>query len=154
MERASATIGIEDASGSDGLQVAYNDGYAQDGLAVSIAPALGTPLPHTVTVESNQDVTGVNFGNLYNAPGIVTGSVWEDINGDGLIDNGELPLVDVVVYLDVDESGDLTTGDLQTISSTTGVYQFSVDPGVYGHTCHPSRNARSKRIQIRDSMTM
>ena len=128
---SSATIGIEDASGSDGLQVAYNDGYAQDGLAVSIAPALGTPLPHTVTVESNQDVTGVNFGNLYNAPGIVTGSVWEDTNGDGLIDNGELPLVDVVVYLDVDESGDLTTGDLQTISSTTGVYQFSVDPGVY-----------------------
>ncbi|HEY9725652.1 MAG TPA: S8 family serine peptidase [Chroococcales cyanobacterium] len=59
----SATIGLENANGSDGVQVAYNQNYASNGLAVSFVPMPGSPQPHTVFVGSGANVTNQNFGN-------------------------------------------------------------------------------------------
>jgi subtilisin family serine protease len=59
----SATIGLENANGSDGVQVAYNQNYASNGLAVSFVPTPGSPQPHTVFVGSGANVTNLNFGN-------------------------------------------------------------------------------------------
>jgi len=57
----SATIGIEDGNGTDGLQVAYNTGYVQNGLAVRLSSG---PLWLSVDLESgiipagsSQDIT-------------------------------------------------------------------------------------------------
>ena len=57
----SATIGVENADGSDGLQVAFNSAYAEDGLAVAIqtAPTYLTLSPTAATIGSGvtQDFT-------------------------------------------------------------------------------------------------
>ena len=59
----SATIGIENHAGNDGLTVSYNTSYAQNGLAVLIEDGSGQPTFNAVTVSSGQAVTGVDFGN-------------------------------------------------------------------------------------------
>lgn len=59
----SATIGLENANGLDGVQVAYNQNYASNGLAVRFAPMPGSPQPHTVFVGSDANITNLNFGN-------------------------------------------------------------------------------------------
>jgi hypothetical protein len=57
----SATIGVENADGSDGLQVAFNSAYAEDGLAIAIqdVPTYLTLSPTAATVGSGstQDFT-------------------------------------------------------------------------------------------------
>jgi fibronectin type 3 domain-containing protein len=60
--RESATVGIENGDGSDGLQVAFNTGYVEDSLAVQIAktpPLVSDVQPASGTLEggTSQDVT-------------------------------------------------------------------------------------------------
>lgn len=58
-----STIGIENADGTDGLQIAYNAAYAQDGLATRIANVVtGQPVGHEVTLSPGEAMTGVDFG--------------------------------------------------------------------------------------------
>jgi subtilisin family serine protease len=77
-DRQSATVGIEDAAGTDGLQVAFNEAYVEDGLAVLISlrpqfvtdvdPATGTVEPggsRTVTV--TLDAAGLDPGSYADA---------------------------------------------------------------------------------------
>ena len=59
-----ATIGVENVNGTDGLQVAFNESYVQDDLAVSIEPIPGSLQPYTVIVGSGEIVTGIDFGNF------------------------------------------------------------------------------------------
>jgi hypothetical protein len=76
-----ATIGIENADGSDGLQVAYYENYMHDSLNIRIypswlvvAPASGHVMP------GNSEATTVSFsaGNL--EPGTYTGTVFLETN--------------------------------------------------------------------------
>lgn len=60
-EVTSATLGIENAAGTDGLQVVYNAAYIQDNLAVSFAPIGG--------------ILGVNPTEGYLLPGSAQGVV-------------------------------------------------------------------------------
>jgi len=76
----SATIGIENNNGTDGLQIAYNTGYVQNGLAVRLSPGplwLSLDLESgTIPAGSSQDITftfdsnGLDEGT-YNAETIV-----------------------------------------------------------------------------------
>ena len=75
----SATIGVENANGTEGVQIAYNQNYVHDQLAVSIAPLSENPKPHTVTVESGQVVTDIGFSNHQTtAPTIIYGTKGND----------------------------------------------------------------------------
>jgi hypothetical protein len=72
----SATIGIENQDGLDGLQIAYNQPYMEDGLAVKISSGLDWLLldAYTGTIEAGQsnnvlatfDATSLDAG-MYNA---------------------------------------------------------------------------------------
>ncbi|MGK7910222.1 MAG: S8 family serine peptidase [Synechococcus sp.] len=58
----SATIGLEKADGTDGLQIAFNEPYVTDGLAVEIV-GQRQPQPYSVDVSPNGVVSGINFGS-------------------------------------------------------------------------------------------
>ncbi|BAS27042.1 PKD domain-containing protein [Limnochorda pilosa] len=68
----SATVGIEDASGTDGLQVVYNQSYLEEGLAVafSFAGRLVSVSPESgYLIPGNSQQAVVTFGRPDGAPG-------------------------------------------------------------------------------------
>ncbi|MEA4883951.1 MAG: PKD domain-containing protein [Clostridia bacterium] len=69
---SSATLGIENAIGDDGLQVAYNASYIEDGLAVAFAPVGSVisvnPTSGRLLAGGRQDVV-VTLGSPAAAPG-------------------------------------------------------------------------------------
>ncbi len=85
---------------------------------------------YRVTVAPAGTVTGQTFGV---APeGSVTGTVFTDANGNGTQDAGEAGLAGVTVYLDLDQSGTVSAGDLTVTTDATGTYTLSdVPAGTY-----------------------
>ena len=72
-----------------------------------------------------QEMTNVNFG--YRTYAEVSGNVFEDINADNLINNGDFGYEDVVVYL---MSGDDVA--FMTLTDSSGAYGFDhIYPGEY-----------------------
>ncbi len=65
-------------------------------------------------------------------PGAVQGTVFNDLNGNGVQDTGEPPLAGWTVYLDLNHDGKLDPGDPTAITDASGQYAFSnVLPGTY-----------------------
>src|SRR5262249_32427060 len=62
----------------------------------------------SVTVNSNQTVSGLDFGNQ---SGRVTGAPFQDVNGNGARDPGELSLAGWVIYDDRNNNGVLDSGE-------------------------------------------
>jgi hypothetical protein len=88
-------------------------------------PANG--LGRHVTVSAGQTLAGQNFGDKSAAapPAIITGTVFNDANGDGTQDNGETGLASVQVYLDLGNVGYFVTGDPTTMTNATGGYTLA-----------------------------
>ncbi|MGB0904001.1 MAG: S8 family serine peptidase, partial [Mangrovicoccus sp.] len=63
-----ATIGIEDTSGTSGLELAYNSTFVENGLAVQMAPVATRQIGIEVQVDAGQTTSGVNFGATVGAP--------------------------------------------------------------------------------------
>lgn len=65
----SATIGIENADGTKGVEVAYNENYVNDGLAVSFVPILNPLISESqeVFVGTGEIVRDVDFGSRLRA---------------------------------------------------------------------------------------
>lgn len=59
-----------------------------------------------VPVVAGQDVTHVDFGNRL-PPGSISGSKWNDLDGDGNWDGNEPALPDWTIYLDLNHNGQL-----------------------------------------------
>jgi subtilisin-like proprotein convertase family protein len=68
------------------------------------APAGGS---HTAITRSGLINANVDFGNAQ--PGSVSGRKWNDRDGDGVIDAGEVGLAGWVIYRDLDNDGELDT---------------------------------------------
>lgn len=73
---------------------------------------------HVVFVTSGQTVSNLNFGNILAYPGNLSGQVWNDINGDGLQNESEQPLVGWGVYLDENRNGQLDQTNIQRTNSS------------------------------------
>ena len=76
-----ATIGIENADGSDGLQVAYDENYIHDSLSIAIYPSWLAVTPasgHIIPGDSATATVTFRAGNL--APGIYTGNIFLESN--------------------------------------------------------------------------
>ena len=74
------------------------------------------------------------LNNVLNASGgTISGSLWNDLNGDGVRDANEAALGGWTVYLDANGNAQLDAGELSTVSdATTGSYSFTeVAPGSY-----------------------
>jgi hypothetical protein len=70
-----------------------------------------------------------NFG----ANGEIHGIVWNDLNGDGILDANESGLPGRTVFLDTDGDGQVDPTELSTTTGPDGSYQFLslVSPGTY-----------------------
>jgi hypothetical protein len=55
----------------------------------------------------------------------ITGTVFDDANGDGALDDGEQGLADQTVYLDVNGDGKLDAGDVSATTDAAGHYTLS-----------------------------
>jgi|GEM_PF-3076673 len=130
---SSATIGIENIRGSDGVEVLFNDFYIQDKLAVAIEPLVGEAKAQYVTLNNGGTVTGIDFGNVQTPPsGSISGSKWQDLNQNGIWDQGETALAQQKVFLDLNQNGKLDTGEQQKNTDANGNYSFTgLKPGYY-----------------------
>jgi V8-like Glu-specific endopeptidase len=64
--------------------------------------------------------------------GSISGTVYNDADGDGSLDNGETGLSNWIVYLDMDNNGQFNGSDVSTSTDSTGHYSFSSLPlGTY-----------------------
>jgi len=66
----------------------------------------------------NVSVTVVNTGTI-------SGTVSNDVNGNGVKDAGEGGLAAITIFLDKNNNGVLDTGELHTLSTASGSYTFS-----------------------------
>jgi len=57
--------------------------------------------------------------------GSIAGHIWWDTNGNGLQDPGEQPRVTGTVFLDLNNSGTLESGEPLAFTNATGNYEFS-----------------------------
>ncbi|WP_425619016.1 SdrD B-like domain-containing protein [Anatilimnocola sp. NA78] len=86
---------------------------------------------HRLYVGPAQSISGIDFGNQ-NVLGSISGTKWEDLDGDGARDAGEPAMANVVVYLDINRDGDLDAGEPQLTTDAEGAYTFEqVNPGYY-----------------------
>jgi hypothetical protein len=58
----------------------------------------------------------------------ISGTVFQDNNGDGVFDSGDLPLAGQTIYLDTNNNGVLDAGEPSTVTSANGNYLFSNVP--------------------------
>ncbi|HET6880554.1 MAG TPA: peptidylprolyl isomerase [Pirellulales bacterium] len=116
-----------------------NGNYHFSGLAAGsytvaeVLPAnasLTTPL-QTATVSADHTASGVNFGERV----AVEGFVFQDANGNGGFDPGELPVSGRTVFLNIDGSGVPDANNPSTTTNANGVYYFAnLAPGSYSVT--------------------
>ena len=88
------------------------------------ADSTGTPIPGASDVTANDDATvSVNTD-----PAIIGDRVWNDVDGDGIQDDGELGIQGVTVNLLNAEGTVVAT----TVTDANGNYRFEIgDPGTY-----------------------
>jgi hypothetical protein len=79
---------------------------------------------YAITGTSGADQTGLNFANFdkFN----ISGTKYADLDGDGVIDTGDLGLGGVTIFIDVNKDGDYDAGiDLATVTANDGTWAFN-----------------------------
>ncbi|MEG4627133.1 SdrD B-like domain-containing protein [Microcoleus sp. w1-18aA5] len=91
-----------------------------------------TPNPVAVTLVAGQTTSAtVNFGNSLQA-GTITGTKFNDTNGNGTQDTGEIGIPGVTIFLDTNNNGTPDTGETQVTTGTEGSYSFpNLQTGTY-----------------------
>jgi hypothetical protein len=88
-------------------------------------PTIGGDGAFNVDVNPGR-TTVQNFGN-YNVAGVgnVRGTVWNDVNADGVVAPTDPGLADWTVFLDNNNDGLLSAGEPSTVTDAAGVFTFS-----------------------------
>lgn len=104
------------------------------GILTGLSLISGTT-PSVLTIAPNGISTDLLFG--YAASSTIGDTIWDDANGDGILNMGEngVPGVTVNLYGDLDSNGMINGGDRLEATVTTGsggLYDFTaLDPGPY-----------------------
>jgi subtilisin family serine protease len=101
-----------DTGGSGG------NGNGSGGSMQTAAPGV-----HQVNLTGGQTVSGQDFGNF--KLGEITGTVFEDLDGDGGKQTGEPGLAGWAVFLDANGSGAWDNGETSTLTDADGGYAFT-----------------------------
>jgi hypothetical protein len=90
-----------------------------------------TLTPGVVVVGPAQHVQNVNFGNKA-LPGSIRGQKWNDLDGDGVRDEGEPGLAGWTIFIDLNNNGELNINEQSTVTDENGNYEFTgLAPGQY-----------------------
>ena len=93
-----------------------------------VAPLNGDELAHQVFLPPAAEIDGRDFafrevtGTGQAGNSSVSGRLYEDRNGNGLFDTGDLPLVDTVVFLDADNPGVRDPNEPAVLTDSEGRY--------------------------------
>ncbi|MCB9872810.1 MAG: tandem-95 repeat protein [Planctomycetaceae bacterium] len=86
---------------------------------------------HTVVVQANSTVSNINFGNVSLFGGI-SGTKFNDLDGDGVLDQGEPGIPGIIIYLDMDGDNRLDLGEPMVRTDSSGNYSLTiVETGTY-----------------------
>ncbi|MFM8726047.1 MAG: SdrD B-like domain-containing protein, partial [Planctomycetaceae bacterium] len=92
-------------------------------LAAGFISSVGRPAAvESLVVRAGLSV--VDFFNLQPLAGSISGTIWNDINGDGIFGAGESPLAGWTVYVDLNADGILTAGEPSAVTPAAGTYSF------------------------------
>ncbi|GET35334.1 S8 family serine peptidase [Microseira wollei] len=80
---------------------------------------------HAVNVAANQIVDNINFGNRDTNFGVIKGTQWNDLDGDGIKDIGEPGLSNRTTYIDQNKNGVFDPGELSAQTDANGNYTFT-----------------------------
>jgi len=114
-------VAVTEADGTWTITQALPPGY----YTIAIAPEGGftpsTPVGgfHRVYVEPGDIAANLDFG-ANPIEGAVTGSVYNDANGNGVQDGDELPVAGFEVYVDLDGDGTLGLGEPRVTTTEAG----------------------------------
>lgn len=103
--------------------------------AIKAGSVLGGGIPTTDQLDDPRPTTGpIDIGAVqYLGVGSITGTVFDDLNGNGSQDPGEGGIPGVTVYLDMTHSGQLDAYDPSAVTDGNGHYTFSgVQVGLLG----------------------
>jgi O-glycosyl hydrolase/protocatechuate 3,4-dioxygenase beta subunit len=82
----------------------------------------------TISLATNQILTGKDFGTkqgTVQTGGSISGTVFDDINGNGVKDSGEAGIAGITIYNDANNNSAKDTGELTTATNGSGVYTFT-----------------------------
>ncbi|MBT9315774.1 Calx-beta domain-containing protein [Leptothoe spongobia] len=95
-------------------------------------PGQQSNFSHTVSINSGDQVTQLNFGNITNTLGEIHGHKWNDRDLDGIWDDNEESLPGWLIYLDSNNNSSLDPGEFTTVTNADGAYAFTnLEPGTY-----------------------
>jgi uncharacterized protein (DUF2141 family) len=81
---------------------------------------------HNVTLTDGQNQTGWKFGTKQiTAGGSISGTVFNDANGDLVRNAGEAGISGITLYNDANNNGRFDTGELSTVTNASGAYTFT-----------------------------
>ncbi len=80
---------------------------------------------------SSTPITGANFGDASLGDAVISGEVFNDANGNGVLDSGETGLSGWTVYVDLTNSKVFETGDPSTTTNSSGDFTFDLPAGTY-----------------------
>jgi subtilisin family serine protease/protocatechuate 3,4-dioxygenase beta subunit len=85
---------------------------------------------YDISLDAGQEVTGQDFGNF--RPITLSGTVFNDLNGNGIQDPGEPSLAGWTVFDDLNNDGMLDPGDPSAVTDAMGHYTLSnIGPGTH-----------------------
>lgn len=83
--------------------------------------------PDTITLGVGENFADADYGfQTQNAS--IAGVVWDDLNGDGVLDAGEPGLANVIVFLDFNNNGVFNAEDILSTTIANGTYIFNSLP--------------------------
>ncbi len=86
---------------------------------------------HNVLVRSNESISNINFGNVSLLGGI-SGTKFNDLNGNGIFDTGEPGVPGITIYLDLDGDNRLDLGEPMVRTDASGNYSITIlETGTY-----------------------
>ncbi|MFN7866939.1 MAG: tandem-95 repeat protein [Planctomyces sp.] len=92
-------------------------------LPAGFIPSEGRPAAvESLVVRAGTSV--VDFFNLQPVAGSLSGTIWNDLNGDGIFGTGEPPLAGWTVYVDLNSDGSLTAGEPASVTAGAGTWAF------------------------------
>jgi hypothetical protein len=113
--------------GTQRIRAVAPGGYLQT------APAAGY---YDAFVPAGGDVARLNFGMTRTVR--ISGTVFNDANGNGVRDSGEAGLANSRVFLDANNDGDFDAGEPNVFTGTSGAYDFNGLPaGTYSVRVQP-----------------